>query len=143
MKINDITDAKIEATLFDINTNEGSNLLSTNVASLELQQPPHFPLGFHGYRLEGKLKNPKLWSAEQPNLYTLVVTLKDASCNIIDCESCLSRQGGFVWDWVDHGLLKENANGSKYWAYGGDFGDTPNDLRRQKRDCRLILLHGQ
>nr|KAJ0228514.1 hypothetical protein LSAT_V11C100011460 [Lactuca sativa] len=26
------------------------------------------------------------------------------------------------------GLLKENANGSKYWAYGGDFGDTPNDL---------------
>ncbi|KAL7588981.1 hypothetical protein Lser_V15G41353 [Lactuca serriola] len=26
------------------------------------------------------------------------------------------------------GLLKENANGSKYWAYGGDFGDTPNDF---------------
>ncbi|CAI9271134.1 unnamed protein product [Lactuca saligna] len=26
------------------------------------------------------------------------------------------------------GLLKENANGSKYRAYGGDFGDTPNDL---------------
>ncbi|CAI9299680.1 unnamed protein product [Lactuca saligna] len=94
MKINNITDAKIEATLFDINTNEGSNLLSTNVASLELQQPPHFPLGFHGYQLEGKLKNPKLWSAEQLNLYTLVVTLKDASGNIIDCELCLSRQGG-------------------------------------------------
>ncbi|KAL7613821.1 hypothetical protein Lser_V15G06726 [Lactuca serriola] len=88
MKINDMTDVKIEATLFDINTNEGTNLLSTNVASLELQQPPHFPLGFHGYRLEGKLKNPKLWSAEQPNLYTLVVTLKDSSGNIIDCESC-------------------------------------------------------
>ncbi|CAI9280546.1 unnamed protein product [Lactuca saligna] len=94
MKINNITDAKIEATLFDINTNEGSNLLSTNVASLELQQPPHFPLGFRGYRLEGKLKNPKLWSAEQLNLYTIVVTLKDASGNIIDYELCLSRQGG-------------------------------------------------
>ncbi|CAI9274023.1 unnamed protein product [Lactuca saligna] len=26
------------------------------------------------------------------------------------------------------GLLKENANGSKYWAYGGDFGDSPNEL---------------
>ncbi|KAL7584829.1 hypothetical protein Lser_V15G45448 [Lactuca serriola] len=26
------------------------------------------------------------------------------------------------------GLLKENANASKYWAYGGEFGDTPNDL---------------
>ncbi len=26
------------------------------------------------------------------------------------------------------GLLKEDADGSKNWAYGGDFGDTPNDL---------------
>ena len=31
-------------------------------------------------------------------------------------------QGGFVWDWVDQGLLKTNENGEKYWAYGGDFG---------------------
>ena len=37
-------------------------------------------------------------------------------------------QGGFIWDCVEHGLLKESGNGSKYWAYGGDFGDTPNDL---------------
>ncbi|KAL7614109.1 hypothetical protein Lser_V15G05465 [Lactuca serriola] len=42
--------------------------------------------------------------------------------------STFGLQGGFIWDWVDQGLLKENANGSKYWAYGGDFGDTPNDL---------------
>ncbi len=34
--------------------------------------------------------------------------------------------GGFIWDWVDQGLLKEE-NGRKYWAYGGDFGDEPND----------------
>lgn len=26
------------------------------------------------------------------------------------------------------GLLKDGTNGNKYWAYGGDFGDTPNDL---------------
>jgi hypothetical protein len=25
------------------------------------------------------------------------------------------------------GLLKEDSDGSKFWAYGGDFGDTPND----------------
>jgi len=35
-------------------------------------------------------------------------------------------QGGFVWDWVDQGLTKYTADGEKYWAYGGDFGDTPN-----------------
>ena len=32
-------------------------------------------------------------------------------------------QGGFIWDWVDQGLLKTNENGEKYWAYGGDFGE--------------------
>ncbi len=36
-------------------------------------------------------------------------------------------QGGFIWDWVDQGLLKTDPNGAAYWAYGGDFGDTPND----------------
>lgn len=37
-------------------------------------------------------------------------------------------QGGFIWDWVDQGLLKEGSDGIKHWAYGGDFGDSPNDL---------------
>lgn len=37
-------------------------------------------------------------------------------------------QGGFIWEWVDHGIKQKAANGEEYWAYGGDFGDTPNDL---------------
>lgn len=36
-------------------------------------------------------------------------------------------QGGFIWDWVDQGLVKEDDNGNEYWAYGGDFGDECND----------------
>ena len=36
-------------------------------------------------------------------------------------------QGGFIWDWVDQGLSKTDENGTHYWAYGGDFGDTIND----------------
>jgi beta-galactosidase len=31
-------------------------------------------------------------------------------------------QGGFIWDWVDQGLLKTSENGEKYWTYGGDYG---------------------
>ncbi len=31
-------------------------------------------------------------------------------------------QGGFIWDWVDQGLLTTNDAGEEYWAYGGDFG---------------------
>lgn len=36
-------------------------------------------------------------------------------------------QGGFIWEWANHGLLAETEDGQKYYAYGGDFGDEPND----------------
>lgn len=36
-------------------------------------------------------------------------------------------QGGFIWEWVDHGIRRRDEKGREYWAYGGDFGDTPSD----------------
>lgn len=36
-------------------------------------------------------------------------------------------QGGFIWDWVDQALSKTDLNGQRFWAYGGDFADKPND----------------
>ncbi|PIF01856.1 MAG: beta-galactosidase, partial [Draconibacterium sp.] len=37
-------------------------------------------------------------------------------------------QGGFIWDWVDQGLLVKNDKGEEYIAYGGDFGENmPSD----------------
>ncbi len=48
-------------------------------------------------------------------------------------------QGGFIWEWVDHGILINGDNAfptlnddlkaskTPFWAYGGDFGDEPND----------------
>ena len=35
--------------------------------------------------------------------------------------------GGFVWDWRDQGLDAQDENGRFFWAYGGHFGDEPND----------------
>lgn len=35
--------------------------------------------------------------------------------------------GTFIWDWADQGLLKEDEQGRTFWAYGGDYGDEPND----------------
>ena len=35
--------------------------------------------------------------------------------------------GGFIWDWVDQGLRKQSPEGEEFWAYGGDYGDYPND----------------
>ncbi len=36
-------------------------------------------------------------------------------------------QGGFIWEWWDHGLVQDLPDGTRRWAYGGDFGDQPND----------------
>ena len=42
-------------------------------------------------------------------------------------ESTPGLQGGFIWEWWDHGLVQTLPDGSTRHAYGGDFGDTPND----------------
>jgi beta-galactosidase len=36
-------------------------------------------------------------------------------------------QGGFIWEWIDHGIRQKTPEGRDFWAYGGDFGDQPND----------------
>lgn len=68
--------------------------------------------------------------------------------------TCHGLQGGFIWDWVDQGILRKRdastsdgqdlsglkgevlqaarrachqPGGDYYWAYGGDFGDEPHD----------------
>ncbi len=36
--------------------------------------------------------------------------------------------GGCVWEWIDHGIARFDADGNLLdYAYGGDFGDEPND----------------
>ena len=37
-------------------------------------------------------------------------------------------QGGYIWDWVDQGILEKDENGRTYWTYGGDYGtNAPSD----------------
>lgn len=36
-------------------------------------------------------------------------------------------QGGCIWEWRDHGLDQRLPDGTVRSAYGGDFGDRPND----------------
>lgn len=36
--------------------------------------------------------------------------------------------GGFIWDYIDQSITSKNKYGETYQAYGGDFGDTPNDF---------------
>ena len=45
--------------------------------------------------------------------------------DLYDQYPCLT--GEFIWDFKDQGLLTQSSTGENYWAYGGDFGDNPND----------------
>ena len=89
----------------------------------------------------------------ESQMYTSVEALKDFLAGnpghpLISCEyshamgnSCgglrdyteLARhernyQGGFIWDFIDQGLLALAPDGTSYTAYGGDFSDRPSDF---------------
>ncbi len=42
-------------------------------------------------------------------------------------EATPGLQGGFIWEWRDHGLLQQLPDGTERWAYGGDFDETVHD----------------
>lgn len=36
-------------------------------------------------------------------------------------------QGGFIWEWYDHGIQQKDKDGNITYYYGGDFQDEPNN----------------
>ncbi|MDE6175987.1 MAG: beta-galactosidase, partial [Paramuribaculum sp.] len=59
-------------------------------------------------------------------------SMGNAMGNLVDywnaIESSNFLMGGAIWDWVDQSLYNyDPATGTRYLAYGGDFGDKPND----------------
>jgi beta-galactosidase len=42
-------------------------------------------------------------------------------------ESYPRCQGGFVWEWIDHGLRRRTGDGRAFFAYGGDFAEPLHD----------------
>jgi beta-galactosidase len=36
-------------------------------------------------------------------------------------------QGGFIWEWIDHGVRRRTEDGREWFAYGGDFDEPIHD----------------
>ncbi|MFW5698875.1 MAG: glycoside hydrolase family 2 TIM barrel-domain containing protein, partial [Planctomycetota bacterium] len=77
------------------------------------------------------------WAA-QPDAEARPVILCEYSHAMGNSNGCLHEywdaflaqpglQGGFIWDWIDQGLLRHDEAGRAWWAYGGDFGETIHD----------------
>ncbi|MGN0188391.1 MAG: glycoside hydrolase family 2 TIM barrel-domain containing protein, partial [Candidatus Cryptobacteroides sp.] len=47
-------------------------------------------------------------------------------------------QGGFIWDFVDQGLRKKNADGVEYFSYAGDYNDYDSNLDKNFNSNGLI-----
>ena len=58
-------------------------------------------------------------------------SMGNAVGNLVDyweaMESTNFFMGGAIWDWIDQSMYNYTKDGKRYLAYGGDFGDTPND----------------
>ena len=71
-----------------------------------------------------KAKKPFYISEYAHNMCNAMGNLKDYQDAIESSDVIL---GAAIWDWVDQGLYKKNKDGKMILAYGGDFGDVPND----------------
>ncbi|MBO7482512.1 MAG: discoidin domain-containing protein [Kiritimatiellae bacterium] len=69
-------------------------------------------------------KKPFYISEYAHNMCNAMGNLKDYQDAIESSDVIL---GAAIWDWVDQGLWKKNKDGRMIIAYGGDFGDKPND----------------
>ena len=59
-------------------------------------------------------------------------SMGNACGNLVDYWNAIESTnffcGAAIWDWVDQSIYNyDKTTGEKYHAYGGDFGDTPND----------------
>ncbi|WP_321343352.1 glycoside hydrolase family 2 TIM barrel-domain containing protein [uncultured Draconibacterium sp.] len=119
------------------------------------EHPDYTAYGSEEFRKKGRTSNPTdpLWvdviSRMYANLEDLEALAKSPyiSRPIMECEyahamgnslgnfqeywdlmhSYPNLIGGFIWDWIDQGVLTTDENGKEFFAYGGDFGDQPND----------------
>ena len=59
-------------------------------------------------------------------------SMGNACGNLVDYWNAMESTnffiGGAIWEWIDHGLYNyDSKTGDRFFGYGGDFGDKPND----------------
>ncbi|WP_095757794.1 glycoside hydrolase family 2 TIM barrel-domain containing protein [Streptomyces xinghaiensis] len=95
---------------------------------------PHAEVELIGRRAEEPLSDPEL-DARRRELPFVLCEYAHAMGNgpggLTEYQRLFERyercQGGFVWEWTDHGIARRAADGTPYFAYGGDFGEEVHD----------------
>ncbi|MEO3752496.1 glycoside hydrolase family 2 TIM barrel-domain containing protein [Streptomyces sp. B6B3] len=95
---------------------------------------PHAEVEAIGRREEPPLEDPEL-DAHRRSLPFLLVEYAHAMGNgpggLADYQRIFETyercQGGFVWEWIDHGIATRTPDGRPFFGYGGDFGEEYHD----------------
>lgn len=103
---------------------------ATGYENTDIQAPMYWPIEKMIEYANGKDTRPLIQCEYAHAMGNSVGNLQDY-WDVI--ESYDIMQGGFIWDWVDQGLLTENEKGEKFWAYGGDLGG--HDLQHDENFC--------
>jgi beta-galactosidase/beta-glucuronidase len=110
-------------------TLEVSDVFSKMYASLEeigRIQKAEAPVGHYGPALE-----PSVYKDKPFILCEYVHAMGNGPGGLTEYWDALwsnpRTQGAWVWEWLDHGVRTKDAKGREFFAYGGDFGDFPND----------------
>ena len=87
-----------------------------------------------GRRAEEPLPEPALDAARRAKPFILceyVHAMGNGPGGISEYQDLFDRydrcQGGFVWEWIDHGVRTHDAAGREFFGYGGDFGEEIHD----------------
>ncbi|WP_024286312.1 glycoside hydrolase family 2 TIM barrel-domain containing protein [Cellulomonas sp. KRMCY2] len=96
--------------------------------------PPHAEVDRVGRREEPPLPDPALDAHRDALPYILCEyghAMGNGPGGLLEYQEVFERhprcQGGFVWEWIDHGIRRRSPDGREYFAYGGDFGEPVHD----------------
>ncbi|MFI3277688.1 MAG: glycoside hydrolase family 2 TIM barrel-domain containing protein, partial [Rikenellaceae bacterium] len=137
----DIKGWNVEAQLYDADQKAVFPKPITSDANYIFKEPyPQRDNVYYGI-MEGMVMRPKLWNAEQPNLYTVVITLKDKEGKIVDARS---TKIGFRDIKVDDEQLKINGVAVKlYGVNRHDHSQTGGKTVTREEILQDILLMKQ
>lgn len=97
--------------------------------------------------LETKVNNPKKWSPEEPNLYTLVISLVDSTGAVSEAKSCKVGFRSIEFSKINSKLL---INGKETYVYGVNRHDhhpergkalTREDIRKDVETIKRLNLN--
>ena len=98
-----------------------------------LMYPTHAQVALIGQRREEPLNDPELDARRRAMPFIMCEyghAMGNGPGGLSEYQELFDRyprcQGGFIWEWIDHGIRVETPDG-EFFGYGGDFGEELHD----------------